>query len=270
VGLQAHYTRPTFKEQILGILEREGLSEPPIPWDKFAALDQFHIRGLQATKELAALMDLKPEDRVLDVGSGLGGPARYIATTYGCHVTGIDLTPTFVEGSAWLAELSGLAEKLTFVQGDALQMPFPDAGFDVALTQHVAMNIADRETFYQEIRRVLKLGGRLGIYDVVEGNGEPLIFPVPWSPTQEFSHLRTFQNMADILRGLGFHLLTDKDFTQEAIVWFEKVRGRLDGAELGLDLRIAVGPDFPTMTKNLAANLEAGRVGVSQSVWRRA
>ena len=130
-------------------------------------------------------------DHVIDVGSGIGGPSRYLAATYGCRVSGVDLTPEFVAAATGLTERVGLTDRVDFRQGSALALPFPDAGFDRAWSQNVAMNIADRPLYYSELRRVLKPGGRLAIQDVAQGPGGPVIFPVMWADRPEISFLRT-------------------------------------------------------------------------------
>src|SRR5262249_54389677 len=148
---------------------------------QLGALDQFHTRGLAATDELAKLAGITAEMSVLDVGSGVGGPARFLAATYdGCRVTGVDLSEPFVEAARYLTERTGQSGRVWFETASALELPFDDGDFDVVLLQHVAMNISDRARLYREIRRVLKSGGRFAIYDVVSNGGEPH-YPVPWA-----------------------------------------------------------------------------------------
>src|SRR4051794_13979803 len=184
-----HYGEGSFAAKAAQVLREEGLDHEGVSWSDLSRLDHFHTGGIEATQRLGELLNLRPDQRVLDVGSGLGGPARYMAATYGCHVTGIDLTSDFVQVATTMSAYAGLAEKNTFVVGDALQMPFDDASFDLAYSQHVAMNIADRAGLYREIRRVVRPGATFGAHDVLLGNGEPLEYPLPWSTTAETSHL---------------------------------------------------------------------------------
>ena len=155
--VKEHYAIQDLPGRIENALLQAGFGSGQIDWSKLALLDQFHVRGLPATKELAVGLNLARGENVLDVGSGLGGPARYLAAVHGCHVTGIELTQPFVEVADLLSKRTGLSHRLRFVQGDALDLPFTPESFDHAWTQHVAMNISDKERLYSGICRVLSL-----------------------------------------------------------------------------------------------------------------
>jgi SAM-dependent methyltransferase len=180
-----HYGTADLTERVDQALKQAGLDAGGLTWSDLTPLDQFHVRGLAATKELAEGLSLEPGSTVIDVGCGLGGPARYLAATHGCRVTGIDLSRPFTDVARTLTERVGLSASVTYRQADALDLPFADRAFDHAWTQHVAMNIADKGRFYANIHRVLKPAGRLAIYDVVAGDAGPLIFPVPWKSSPE-------------------------------------------------------------------------------------
>ena len=246
-------------------LARAGLDRAGISWSELAPLDQFHVRGLAATRELAAGLELIAGVTVLDVGCGLGGPARYLAAQCGAMVTGIDLSQPFVAVARMLTERAGLADRARFQQADALELPFAEASFDHVWTQHVAMNIADRTGFYDQIHRVLKPGGRLALYDVVAGEGGPLIFPVPWAKQPEISHLLGAPALREVLDRCGFTVETWTDQTDAGLAWF----GRPPAAAPALGLQLVMGPDFPAMTRNLARNLKEGRAGLIQAILRR-
>ena len=178
-GVRDHYGTTSLVQRIDEALHRAGLADGIIGWADLAPLDQFHVRGLGATRELAEALGIDAGAHVLDVGCGLGGPARLLAATYGCQVTGIDLSQPFIDAARMLTERSGLADRVTFLQADALDLPFADAFFDHVWTQHVGMNIADRAGLYAAIYRLLKPGGRLAIYDVVAGDGGRRFTPCP-------------------------------------------------------------------------------------------
>jgi SAM-dependent methyltransferase len=239
-----------------------------------APLDQFHLRGLVASKEMAAALELTRDSTVLDIGCGLGGPARFIAATYGCQVTGIDLSQDFIDVATMLTARSGLADRVTYRQANALDLPFADASFDHGWTQHVAMNIADRAGLYASIHRVLKPGGRLAIYDVISGDGKPLTYPVPWARKPEISFLLNTDQMRDVLGKAGFAEISWQDKTAEAIAWGVSQRQAQQAAAASsagprLGLNVVMGSDFPPMVGNLARNLEEGRVRVVQAILRR-
>ena len=171
----AHYDQQGVLDRILAGLVAAGKDLAKLTIDDLAPVDEFHSRRRRATEELAALLAPTASDHVVDVGSGIGGPSRYLAATYGCRVSGVDLTPAFVAAATGLTERVGLTDKVDFRIGSALALQFPDASFDLAWSQNVAMNIQDRPRYYAEMRRVLKPGGRLAIQDVAQGPGGPLV-----------------------------------------------------------------------------------------------
>jgi SAM-dependent methyltransferase len=266
--VQEHYTFQEMLARINNALTQAGLGQGPIEWSKLALLDQFHVRGLPATKELAEGLGLKGGESVLDVGSGLGGPARYLAAVYGCHVTGIELTPLFVEIASHLSLRTGLADRLKFVQGDALDLQFPAESFEHVWTQHVAMNIQDKERLYKGIHRALKKGGRFAIYDVVKGENEPLIYPVPWAREAGISFLASPSEMAKALRAAGFEEVSSVDTTDQALSWFgelQKAQQATSGVN-PLNLGSVIGPESRRMMANLAQNIKEGRARLMQVI----
>ncbi len=264
----AHYGTEPLWRRVHVALRSAGLDADGTDWPAFAPLDEFHTRGLLATRELAQALDPGAGESVLDVGSGLGGPARLLAAEFGCDVTGIDLNPEFVDVAIKLTALSGLDAGVRFRQADALSLPFPDGAFDHVVTQHVAMNIADRPRLYQEVRRVIRDGGRFAIHDVVAGDGRPLCFPVPWSRTPDTSFLLTAEQTRAAVAEAGFDEVLHRDETEVSAEWFQALSAR--PPRPGVGLAVIMGPGFAEMSRNLAANLARGRVGVIQLVARAA
>jgi cyclopropane fatty-acyl-phospholipid synthase-like methyltransferase len=262
--IRAHYDTGPLRTRVESALRAAGLDAPRVEWSAFAPLDEFHTRGLAATRELAQALDPAAGARVLDVGSGLGGPARLLAAQYGCDVTGVDLSAEFVDVATMLTERAGLADRVRFLTGDATQLPFDDASFAHGWTQHVAMNIEDRRGLYHEVRRVLALRGRFAVHDIVAVSGEPLTFPVPWAATADTSFLLTADETRAALREAGFDELSHRDLTAATIEWFaQAAAGR---AAPGIGLGVVMGSGFAEMTAHLAADLRAGRAGVVELI----
>jgi ubiquinone/menaquinone biosynthesis C-methylase UbiE len=227
-------------------------------------LDQFHTRGLAATAELARLAAITSDDSVLDVGSGIGGPARFLAATCGCRVSGVDLSEPFVEAARYLTERTGQEEQVSFQTGSALALPFAGGRFDVVSLQHVAMNIADRAGLYREVRRVLRPGGRFATYDVVSNSGE-VEYPVPWARTPATSFLMTAASTREAIEAAGFRTLVWQDDTLAAKEWVMRLRA--SGPPPSPNLGVVMGPDFAELSANLGRNLLQGRIGILTAVF---
>src|SRR6266404_7222526 len=189
--IAAHYAQGTLEQRILRALREAGKDPDRLDPDDLAPVDEFHHGGRAATAAFAPRLNLHAGMLLLDIGSGIGGPARYFARHSGCRVTGIDLTEEFVAVARSLTHRLGMQSQIAFEQGSALDMPFPSASFDVATLLHVGMNIADKARLFAEVRRVLKPGGTFGIYDQMrEADGE-LTFPVPWATAPHSSFVET-------------------------------------------------------------------------------
>ncbi len=225
------------------------------------SVDEFHIRGRKATLELASQMRLGTDSHVLDIGSGLGGPARTLAETLGCHVTGIDLTQAFSEAAEAMSGWVGLSDRTTFRQGDALDLPFDPDSFDAAMTIHVAMNIAAKDRLYTNAKRVVKPGGIFAVYDVLQGEGGEVCFPVPWAREPSISHLATPDEMEALLTGAGFRILHVADSTEESHAWFADMAERMaqSGPPL-VSFSVFLGDDIQVMGRNQVRNLGERRI----------
>jgi ubiquinone/menaquinone biosynthesis C-methylase UbiE len=258
----SHYsTAHNLADAIAEKLRETGKDMSALTTADLGAIDEFHVRGRKATLELAEGLDLSGASHVLDLGSGLGGPARTLAEAYGCHVTGIDLTPAFRDAATALSAWVGLGDKVSFQQGDATRLPFADASFDAAMTIHVAMNIAAKDKMYAEAHRVLKPGGCFGIYDILQGEGGEVLYPVPWAREPSISHLATPDGMLALLSAAGFGILSVTDSTEDGQHWFEAMAERMkkSGAP-PLTFRTFLGDDFPEMTRNQVRNLQERRI----------
>jgi ubiquinone/menaquinone biosynthesis C-methylase UbiE len=259
------YGRGGLTERLLAALAAAGKDIDRLTIEDLAPVDEFHSRRRRATEELARMLGPTAADHVIDVGSGLGGPARYLAATYGCRVSGVDLTPEFVATAAELTRRTGLADRVDFRQGSGLALPFPPAAFDLAWTQNVAMNIADRPQWYAELRRVLKRGGRLAVQDVVQGPGGPPHFPVNWADQSEISFLRTPEETRALLEAAGFEVLEWVDNSEIAIAEAEAERG---GGRQSLGIHLVVGESFREKMRNSRRNMLENRTRLINAVLR--
>jgi len=265
-----HWTRGGLAEAVRAALAAAGLDADKLTVADLAPLDQFHGRGLEATSELARHLDLRPGQHVLDIGCGIGGPARFIAAEYRCRVTGIDLTAEFCEVAAMLNRATGLADMVVVKQASALALPFADAAFDAAYTQNVSMNIADKRAFYAEAARVVKRGGRFVAAEYAVGPGGPPLFPVPWARVPENSHLASVDDTRRLLEQAGFHLLALNDRTPAMLAHYEETRRRIaaEGRPI-LGAHILLGDDAVERLKNSARSVEEGRTVPIEAVCRR-
>jgi len=266
-GVRDHYRATGLTERLRAALAVFGPEEQRLTPQQLATLDQFHTMGLAATEALARLAGITAAMSVLDVGSGVGGPARYLAATFGCRVTGIDLSEPFVDAARYLTARTGQGDKVAFQAGSALALPFGDGSFDAVLLQHVAMNISDRLQLYREIRRVLRQGGRFATFDVVAVSAE-LHYPVPWARTPATSFLLTADATRETIEQAGFRTLVAQDDSEIAKAWFARLRA--SGPPPAPNLGVVMGPDFAALSANLARNLVEGRIGILTAVFEAA
>jgi ubiquinone/menaquinone biosynthesis C-methylase UbiE len=271
--VERHYGRGGLLDRVLAALREAGKDVEHPSTDDLAAFDEFHSRRRVATVELARLLAPARGERVIDVGCGIGGPARYLAHAHGCMVSGVDLTAEFVATATELTRRVGLADRVTFHRGSALALPFADASFDLAWTQNVAMNIADRPRFYGELGRVLKPGGRLAMQEVTQGAGGDVVFPVMWADTAALSFLRTAEETRALLEAAGFGVRIWHDTTEAALAEQTAERARAAAAPAGpplLGIHLIVGPSFRDKMRNGQRNLAERRIGLINAVLARA
>lgn len=229
------------------------LGPDPLDPALMATMDHFHVGGARASALLAELAQPTVLDRVLDAGCGLGGPARWLAATCGCHVTGVDVTPAFVAAANHLAHRTALAHHVDFTAGDLTALALPDGAFSLVWTEHVAMNIADRALLYRELRRVTAPGGRLALFDILAGEGEP-IYPMPWADTAAESHLLTEPATRAVLAASGWHVTDWRDLTAQALQWFSAP------PPPGPSLMVVMGERMARAAPNIARNLAERRI----------
>jgi len=204
-GLEAHYSARDIEARILAAVRAAGLNpEQRLSPEELGALDHFHTGGLRASRELMELAQIRAEDRVLDIGAGLAGPARLLAHALGCRVDCIELSPDYCAGAVLLNRLTGLDDRIDVHEGSALDLPFADDSFDAVWMQNVGMNIADKRKLYAEVCRVLKPDGRFAFQEIAAGEAAAPYFPLPWATDPADSFLVSAEGMRSVLGENGF------------------------------------------------------------------
>ena len=214
--IRSHYTRGDLLQRLQAALADDGADPARPTAEALAPYDQFHGRGLEATEDLAELVQPGAGDHLLDVGSSIGGPARYLAQRFGCSVSGVDLTPEFCEVATQLTRQLGLQQQVDFHVGDALALPFGEAAFDGAYSMNVSMNIADKAGLYRELWRVLKPGAWLALSEIARGTGPEPDYPTPWAASAATSYLATPEQTRQGLLHAGFEVLKLEDTLDKA------------------------------------------------------
>ncbi len=219
------------RERLRAALTEDGADPDHPSLDALAPYDQFHGRGLEATVEMADALAIGAADHLLDIGSGIGGPARYFADRFGCRVTGIDLTEEFCDVARELTRAVGLDAKVDFKLGDALAMPFADERFDGAYSMNVSMNIADKAALYREIHRVLKPGGWLMLSEIAKGAGNDPEYPTPWAASAKTSFLASPEATRSGLAAAGFDVVQLRSTREQALAAIARARAMVDRGE---------------------------------------
>jgi ubiquinone/menaquinone biosynthesis C-methylase UbiE len=260
--MTTYYDGPDLHETVFTALRAAGRDTEAIDSNDLAGIDEFHALGRAGTLALAELAKVAPGERVLDVGAGLGGPARALARHYGAHVTAAEPTERFANLARTLTERAGLSDRVTVVHTDGSVLPFPDASFDLAWTQAVWQSVENKHALAAEIRRVLTPGGRLAMFELV-GDGRDLHFPVPWGNSPADSFVPTEPELKDVLDRASLRVgeWLDGEDAQTALVAAASDSERMTIGLPGVSLDLLM-PDHTERMASLARNVEDGRISV--------
>lgn len=268
-AVAAHYETSALYEKIIETLRAEGLAINGAS-DDLTPFDDLHLGGRGATLRLAEKAGITEKRALLDVGAGVGGPARTLAERFGCRVFGLELTESFCRAGGMLTTALGMDNRVTFVRGDALRLPFAAASFDLLWNQHFAMNIQHKADLYAEEYRVLKSGGALLLHEVVAGPEGPVLYPVPWAGDASISFLNGEDELKAKLEKVGFRVRLWEDDMAEALAWYGRVaeRNKAEGPPV-MGQQVVMGAKMGEMARNMRKNLLEKRIRVVQAVLDR-
>lgn len=267
-AISTHYGRADLYDRILAALKAAGVAIDRVTADDLKPVDEFHIGGVEATDALLDPLGIGEGTRVLDLGSGIGGTVRHVRSRYGAAVTGIDLTPEFVETARRLSALVGV--NATFLEGSVFELPFEDDSFDLATLFHVGMNLPDKRRLFAEAARVLAPGGRFAVYDVMLLGAHPE-FPLPWAATPEASFLGRPEEYLAAGEGVGLSCTHQRDRAEISLEYFAKLQARADqfGA-MALSQALLMGEDAAVKRGNMVRSLETGDIAPVEMIFEAA
>ena len=271
-NVSEHYTHGELLGAIHAGVTALGKTTDSVTVHDLAAVDEFHIGGRQASEDFLDQLNLTTEDHVLDIGCGLGGASRFVASQYGSRVTGIDLTAEYIETGKIMCAWVALGDQIALHQGSALSMPFEDGTFDSGFMMHVGMNIEDKAGLCSEVYRVLQAGASFGTYDVMQVGDDELTYPVPWATTSETSAVASPEQYKHALQDAGFTIVAERNRRDFALAFFEQLRAKTATASgpPPLGLHILMGASAAVKVQNMIENISAGRIAPVELIARKA
>ena len=270
-AIARHYTHGALLDAITAGVAALGKTPETVTIDDLAPIDEIHIGGRRASEDFLSQLRLGRNTQVLDVGCGLGGGSRFAASRFGCRVTGLDLTPEYIETGRVLCQWVGLDDRIALHQGSALEMPFDDASFNAAYMMHVGMNIPDKAGLFAQVARVLRPGGVFGIYDVMQAGEDDLTLPVPWAETDAANAIATPEVYLAALESAGLRVAAVRNRRAFALDFFAELTAKAAAAEgpPPLGLHILMGATYAAKIKNMIENISAGHAAPVELIARK-
>lgn len=270
-GVSDHYARHDLVAAIRDGLRGMGKTTATVTIDDLAPVDEFHIGGRVATEELLAQLAPSADDRLIDIGCGLGGAARLAATRYRCRVTGFDVTRDYVETGNTLCQWVGIDGRVSLHHASALSIPEPDGAFNGGYMLHVGMNIADKEALFAEIARVMQSGARFGVYDVMRTADGELGYPLPWATGPESNAIARPEDYRAALRSAGFEILAERSRRDFALAYFAEQRAKVAAGETpaSIGFHTLMGERRPAQVRNMFDSVSAGRIAPVELIARK-
>ncbi|MFH2060274.1 MAG: class I SAM-dependent methyltransferase [Pseudomonadota bacterium] len=270
--IKAHYNTRNLITRIYHALEKAKKNLDRLSLKDLAPIDQLHTGGAKATLALLEQAHLKSGSDVLDAGCGLGGSSRLMAKNFGYMVTGVDLSDQFVTAAQALTGSMRLSDQVYFKQGSIEKLPFENKSFDAILCQHVLMNIMDKEKAFKEFNRVLRSNGKLILHEIVKGENDPVMYPVPWADQEKISYLQPWDAMEMLIKNTGFEKENFIDGTPGAATWWEKVKnvaGSQEEPQKVLGPHLVFGENAALFGKTMNYNFKWKRIKLVEAVFKK-
>jgi len=265
-----HYSTGGLEQKLLTGLRTMGRDPNHLSSDDLMGADQFHIGGAEAAEQLARDIGLGPGNTVLDLGCGIGGPARLFAQKLGAQVHGVDITPEFIEVANSLTRRCGLSDQVSFTNASATDLPFATGEFDAATMLHVGMNIEDKAAVFGEAARVVRHGGMFAIFDVMQLGQEEPDFPLPWASGPQMSFVAPPLAYSDLLEAAGFEVVSERNMLKSAVEFMERAQSR--AAQNGpppIGIHLVLGPEGAVRMGNLLSAFRSGALAPIEILSRR-
>jgi sarcosine/dimethylglycine N-methyltransferase len=270
--IKSHYNTKDLKQIIFRALEKAGKNIDQLSLKDLAPIDQLHTGGAAATQALLEQACLHPGSEVLDAGCGMGGSSRLMAKTFQHIVTGIDLSDQFIDAARTLTDKLHLSDQVYFHCGSILNLPFTDESFDAILCQHILMNIEDKKTVFKEFERVLRKKGRLIVHEIVKGENEPILYPVPWAAEKSICFMTSRVAMEQLMEAAGFEKQMVSDWTPQAADWWARVKkatDQKDAPQRVLGPHLVFGENAALFGKTMSYNLKWNRIKAVEAIFRK-